>query len=50
MGTVLNESSEILNNIKPSDITYDFDAKLYESNHDLYIEVFSNGEKGVMDF
>ena len=40
----------ILNSIKPSDITYDFDAILSEADHDLYIEVFHKGNKGVMDF
>ncbi|MBR4130792.1 MAG: hypothetical protein IKU02_07735 [Bacteroidaceae bacterium] len=40
----------ILNSIKPSDITYDFNANLFEENHDLYIVLFSKGNKGVMDF
>lgn len=42
--------NDMINNIKPSDITYDFEAKLYEANHDLYIELYSTGGKGVMDF
>ena len=41
---------ELINNIKPEDITYDFDVKLFEANHDLYIQLFSSGEQGVMDF
>lgn len=41
---------EVLNSIKPSDITYDFDVKLLEGNHDLYIQLYSVGNKGVMDF
>lgn len=45
-------NSEILNNIKPEDIIYDFDAVLYEANHDLYIQVMYIGEggKNIMDF
>ena len=45
-------SAEIINNIKPEDITYSFDVKLYESRHDLYIELYNTGENGggVMDF
>lgn len=41
---------EIVNSIKPEDITYDFDAKLFEANHDLYIELFNRGDEGIMDF
>jgi hypothetical protein len=41
---------ELVNNIKDSDITYDFDAKLFEANHDLYIELYNSGKQGVMDF
>lgn len=41
---------EIVNNLKPEDITYDFDAKLYESRHDLYIEVFNSKGNDIMDF
>ena len=43
---------EIINNIKKEDYTYNFDVKLYENRHDLYIEVFSSGENGngIMDF
>ena len=42
---------EIINNIKSEDIVYDFDAVLYEANHDLYIQVMYKGEgKSIMDF
>lgn len=43
---------EIINKIKPEDITYNFDVRFYEDRHDLYIEVFNAGENGagVMDF
>lgn len=43
---------ELINNLKPSDITYDFDATLYESHHDLYIEIINKGNdgSGIMDF
>lgn len=43
----------IINNIKSEDITYDFDAKLFEANHDLYIQIFYKGDynkSNVMDF
>lgn len=43
----------IINNIKDKDVTYDFDVKLLEANHDLYIEVYYKGENdksNVMDF
>lgn len=43
-------NNDLINSLKSSDITYDFDAKLYESRHDLYIELYSAGGKGVMDF
>ncbi len=43
-------SSEIINSLKPEDITYDFDAELYEANHDLYIHIIYKGENGIMDF
>lgn len=44
--------SEVLNNIKPEDIIYDFDVVLYEANHDLYIQIMYKGENGksIMDF
>lgn len=42
--------AELVNNIKPEDITYNFDVTLFESSHDLYIDVLSNGEQGFMDF
>lgn len=43
---------EIINKIKPEDITYNFDVRFFKDRHDLYIEVFSAGENGagVMDF
>lgn len=41
---------DIINSIKPEDITYEFDAKLYEERHDLYIELFYSSNKGIMDF
>lgn len=42
----------IINNIKPEDITYSFDVKLFEANHDLYLDIYNSGENGkdVMDF
>lgn len=43
----------IINNIKTEDITYDFDATLFEANHDLYIQILYKGGQGksnVMDF
>ena len=43
-------SQDILNSLKPSDITYDYDAKLSEAEHDLYIELYNNGKGGIMDF
>ncbi len=45
-------SPEILNNIKPEDIIYDFDAVLLEGSHDLYIQIMYKGESGknIMDF
>lgn len=45
-----SQNSDLIRNIKPSDITYDFEVKLYESHHDLYIELYNSGGKGVMDF
>lgn len=44
-------SSDLINNIDPKDITYSFNVKFYEANHDLYIEVYYKGDgKNVMDF
>ncbi len=45
-------SPEMLNNIKPEDIFYDFDAILTERSHDLYIQIMCEGqsEKNIMDF
>ncbi len=42
----------IVNNIKDEDVTYNFDVKLFEANHDLYIQVNYKGKDGtsVMDF
>ena len=43
----------VINNIKAEDITYDFDAKLFEANHDLYIQILykgGNDNSNVMDF
>ena len=39
-------------NIKDEDVTYNFDVKLFEANHDLYIQVNYKGKDGtsVMDF
>lgn len=45
-----NSQAADLNNIKPSDITYDFDVRLSQSRHDLYIELFSINGQDVMDF
>lgn len=41
---------EIINNIDPSDVTYEFNVNFAEARHDLYIEVFNSGGNGVMDF
>lgn len=41
---------EELNNIKPEDITYEFDAALSEDKHDLYIELFTSSGVNAMDF
>lgn len=41
---------EIINSLSLEDFIYDFDAVLYESNHDLYIRIISKGENGIMDF
>ncbi len=44
-------SSDLINNIDPKDITYDYDVRIYEAHHDLYIEVYNKGKGGsVMDF
>ena len=44
-------SPDLINNIDPNDITYDYDVRLYEAHHDLYIEVYYKGKGGsVMDF
>ncbi len=44
-------SSDLVNNIDPKDITYDFDVRIYEAHHDLYIEVYYKSKGGnVMDF
>ena len=44
----------VINKIKAEDITYDFDAKLFEANHDLYIRIFykktGNDKSNIMDF
>ena len=45
-----NLDPEVINNLKPEDITYEFDATLSESHHDLYIDVFNSSGKDVMDF
>ncbi len=47
-----NIDPNIINNIKDKDITYNFDAKLFEANHDLYLQVIYKGKDGtsVMDF
>lgn len=44
-------SSDLVNNIDPKDITYSFDVKMHEEDHDLYIEVYYKGDgKNIMDF
>lgn len=44
-------SSDLINNIDPKDITYSFNVKFFEANHDLYIEVYYKGNgENVMDF
>lgn len=42
----------IINNIKDKNITYNFDVKLFETNHDLYLQVNYKGKDGtsIMDF
>ena len=39
-------SPDLINNIDPNDITYDYDVRLYEAHHDLYIEVYYKGKGG----
>lgn len=44
-------ASELVNNLDPKDITYSFEAKLHEEDHDLYIEVYYKGDgKKILDF
>lgn len=44
-------SPDLVNNIDPKDVTYDYDVRIYEAHHDLYIEVYYKGKTGsVMDF
>ena len=35
---------------KPDEFTYEFEAKLFESQHDLYIELYAAEGNDVMDF
>jgi len=42
-----------LDNIPSSEVTYDFNYKLFEYHHDLYIEIYYSGRtnnKDIMDF
>jgi len=41
---------EVLNNIKPSDITYNFDVSMYENRHDLYLQVITKDGDSILDF
>lgn len=44
---------ENLDNIPSSEVTYDFNYKLFEYHHDLYIEIYYSGRtnnKDIMDF
>ena len=41
---------ESANEINPEDITYEFDTELFESSHDLLIELYSTNGNSVMDF
>lgn len=43
-------TEEQANNIKPDDVTYEFEAKLFEDRHDLIIELFNAKGNSVMDF
>ncbi len=45
-----NVDPEVINSLQPEDMIYNFDAVLYEANHDLYIRIFYKGENGIMDF
>ncbi len=45
----MDPDPDVVNNIKDKDITYDFDAVLYEDRHDLHIEMVSS-KKDIMDF
>ena len=37
-------------NLKPEDITYEFDVKLFEDHHDLYIELYGAKDDDIMNF
>ena len=38
------------NSLTQDDVTYEFEAKLFEDHHDLYIELYSTRGNSVMDF
>lgn len=52
MYKTVEKNLNIKDNMKDEDITYNFDATLFESHHDLYIQVNYKGKDGtsVMDF
>lgn len=41
---------ETMNNIRPEDITYEFQAELFEDHHDLYIDLYSASGNDIMNF
>lgn len=44
------QSVKDINGEKPSEITYDFDAKLSENRHDLYIDIIYMKDHDLLDF
>ena len=46
---VKRKSSEATED-KPEEYTYEFEAKLFEDKHDLFIELFASSNQDVMDF
>lgn len=41
---------ESSNSLTSEDVTYEFEAKLFEDKHDLYIELYATSNRSVMDF
>ena len=37
-------------NLGPEDVTYEFDVKLFEDRHDLYIELYNAAGNDIMNF